>query len=170
MDPISLFFASYVELVQSTAQKRILDVMGTDVSAISVLHDGVDVSFSYQMWRIRDKSVCANYTENTAKYSKCTVAASSLFKGVCNELQQVNSKNTKNRRERNMYCNAAAQFKPVIANVQWTESRTELDLARRVCNTAIAVASGSTDPVVLKERDDTCLVYRELKAQNGDKP
>lgn len=165
MDPISLFFISYAELIQGITQKRILDVKGTDISSISVMHDGVDIPFSFQLWRIRDNSVCSKYSANAAQYSSCTVAARSLFNDMCGELQKVDSTELKQKRIKNMYCNAAVQFKPVVANVQWTEARSELDIARRECNTALAAASGSVDPELIARRDYSCQEYRELKAE-----
>ena len=44
MDPISWFFVSYAELVQDITKTRLLDIMGTDVTSISVTHEGVELS------------------------------------------------------------------------------------------------------------------------------
>ena len=166
MDPISWFFVSYAELVQDITKTRLLDIMGTDVTSISVTHEGVEIPYSFQLWRIQENTVCSKYKQNAGQYSKCTVSASSLFQNVCTGLQQQKSSDTKQRRMKNMYCNAAINYQPTIANVQWTEERSEEDVARRECNTATAIALGSTDPNEIEKREAACNNYREIRSKN----
>ena len=170
MDPITAVFISYIELAgQYTAKHIFIDPIGLDVTAITVEHQGMEVPFSYQLWRIRDNSVCFTYKQNAAQYSKCTVAASSLFQAMCKQMQTPQITNTKHRSIKNMYCNAALSYEATVANVQWTEVRSDLDVARRECNTAMAGALGSTDEVLIQDRNELCGKYKELKKELRDK-
>jgi hypothetical protein len=64
---------------------------------------------------------------------------------------------------RNMYCNAAASFKPVVAKISASGEKSDLSLTRSACNAATIAAMGSGDAKAVRERDTTRSKYRELK-------
>lgn len=164
MDPLTAIFISYIELAGLyTAKRALIDPLGLEVASISVEHQGIDVPFSYQLWKIRDKSVCFSYKQSASVYSKCTVSASSLFNSMCKELSTIQSNSSKHRSIKNMYCNAAFSYEPTIANVQWSENRSVLDKARRECNTAMVGALGSNDEALIQNRNELCGKYKKLK-------
>lgn len=166
MDPVTAVFVSYLELASQYGTKRLLiDPVGLEAQSVSVEHQGIEIPFSYQHWRIRDNSVCFTYKHNLPQYSDCTVAASSLFRAMCNKIRSQPINHTKQRSIKNMYCNAAYSYKPTIANVQWSEARSEIDVARSECNAAIAGALGSRNTALIQKRDLLCAKYKEMKSR-----
>ena len=61
MDVFELVFASYLEAVSNTVYKNFSDVYGTEIQAQVVEYDGMNISYSYQLWRIQNNSVCGLY-------------------------------------------------------------------------------------------------------------
>jgi len=163
MDPISAIFASYLDLVSNTAHEHVSDVMGTEITALVVKHDGISIPYTYQIWKVKEKSVCATYEPNIAHYSKCTVAAKSLFNDICQHLQENKANNWKHKKLKNMYCNAAITYQPTVASVDWTNKESPLRAARAECNLAIAGLMGSTDSELLKKKEEACGNYQTLK-------
>ena len=115
MDPISYMFSAYLNSVQTTMHKQITDIMGAELKSVEIEYKGEKIPFQYQIWKVRDQSVCSNVKYNVSEYSRCTIKASELFFELCTEL----SKNTAGnlRQTKNMYCNAAVSFKPTIAQI-----------------------------------------------------
>ena len=58
MDPISVIFASYLELVSVGVTNKMTDIVGTQMQSVVVEHQHIKIPYSYQLWRIRPKSVC----------------------------------------------------------------------------------------------------------------
>ena len=73
MDPISLALSAYLNNVQVDIHQQLTDIMGTEMQAVTIKYEGFDIPYQYQIWRIRDKSVCNNYRGQLARYSTCTV-------------------------------------------------------------------------------------------------
>lgn len=163
MDPISMAFAAYLNFVSDTTHEHMTDLIGLEVSALSIQHHGFDIPFQYQMWRIKDKSVCYSYSNNIQIYSKCTVAAKQLFSGLCNELQRNPETGWRYKKTKNMYCNAAVSYRPIIAEISMGSPESELQLARKECNVATAVALGSRSAVLQRDKTEVCDKYRALK-------
>ena len=156
MDPISLLFAVYLDAVQNTVHTQVTDVLGTEVNALVIDYQGVKVPFQYQIWRVKDKSVCASYQSKLTRYSQCTVKAKKLFEALCTQLSQNPSTHWRHTKTKNMYCNAAVSYQETIARIGEAEELSETAKARAECNLAIAAALGSRDPAVLRERDRVC--------------
>ena len=152
MDPISLVFAAYLDSVQSTVHARVTDTLGTEVKAVIIDYQGVPVPFQYQMWRVKDKSVCSRYQSDLTYYSHCTVTAKELFSALCSQLSQKPSEHLRYIKTKNMYCNAVVSYEATIAWIGGAEGEE----AKAACNLAIAAALGSRDPVVIAERDRVC--------------
>ena len=156
MDPIALVLAAYMDSVQSTVNARVSDTLGTELKALIVEYQGVPVPFQYQMWRVKDKSVCARYQSDLTYYSHCTVTAKKLFSELCSQLSQKSSEHWRYIKTKNLYCNAAVSYKATIAWIDGAEEGAEGEEAKAACNLAIAAALGSRDPVVIAERDRVC--------------
>jgi len=158
VDPISLVFAAYLDSVQSIVNARVTDTLGTEVKAVIINYQGVRVPFQYQMWRVKDKSVCSRYQSDLIYYSHCTVTAKELFTALCSQLSQKPSEHWRYIKTKNMYCNAAVSYEATIAWIGEAEegAEGEGEEAKAACNLAIAAALGSRDPVVIAERDRVC--------------
>jgi hypothetical protein len=163
MDPLSALFASYLELVSNTVHTHMTDRMGTELQAVVVKHRGIPVPYSYQLWRIRPQSVCGRYCENIGIYSKCTIAARSLFEQACRHLQMKKPTDWKHRKLKNMYCAAAVDYQPTQATLERSNEKTPLEAARSACNTAIAKQMGNTAPAVRKQREKAYGQYQALR-------
>lgn len=165
MDPISAIFASYLELVSVGVTNKMTDIVGTQVQSVVVEHQHIKIPYSYQLWRIRPKSVCNTYNLNIEEFSRCTLAAKSLFKETCLYLQKGEKEQWKYTKMKNMYCNASITFKPTIANIQEATVKTPLQLARTECNIATAELMGNHNSKIQKKKESSCAKYQSLKKQ-----
>ncbi|MGB2566635.1 MAG: hypothetical protein ACPIB1_09325 [Porticoccaceae bacterium] len=156
MDPIALVLAAYIDSVQSTVNARVSDTLGTEVKAVIIDYEGVPVPFQYQMWRVKDKTVCSRYQSDLTYYSHCTVTAKELFTELCSQLSQKPSEHWRYTKTKNMYCNAAVSYEVIIAWIDGAEEGAEDEEAKAACNLAGVAALGSRNPVVIAERDRVC--------------
>ena len=156
MDPISFVFSAYLDAVQSRVHSQLTDTLGTEVKAVIIDYEGVKVPFQYQIWRVRDSSVCSSYQSDLIQYSQCTVKAKGLFQTLCVQLSEKPSIHWRHSKTKNMFCNAAVSYQPTIARISEAEAKTEVEKARAACNLAIVAALGSRDPEVIAERETVC--------------
>lgn len=169
MDPITLFFASYMDMVSNRAYQQMQDPLGTELQPVIVQHNGHRVSFHYRQWRIQEDSICTDYKQDPKGYSTCTVMAKSLFGEACLQLQIQPEEHWKYLKLKNMYCAIASTFQPTISSISWgEEEETELSIAKRACSTATAAAIGTRSPRVLKKRDIACTRYRQIKRRHSN--
>ena len=163
MDPLSMIFATYIDLVSSTVYETMSDRLGTEIESVVVKHEGMDVPYSYQMWKIRPDGVCTTYHLDIQKLAKCTIAAKSLFQNTCLHLQNNPRSDWKYRKLKNMYCHAANTYQPVLASIRVSENRTPLQLARSECNIAVAKLMSDKSDENRKTQEQACEKYRQLK-------
>ncbi len=156
MDPVSLLFTAYLDSIQNTVHARFTDLHGTEIKAVMIDYQGVGVPYQYQLWRVRDKSVCQPYKSQITHFSKCTLAAKALFRDLCAQLSDKPSNHWRHSKLSNMYCNAAVSFEATVARIGRAGERSKEEAARAECNLAIATALGSRDPVVIAERERAC--------------
>jgi hypothetical protein len=156
-------FAAYLNFVTGTVSKQISDQFGTEVTAVSLAYNGVIVPFHYQFWRVKEQSVCYSYTNNIQDFSSCTIEAKKLFSDLCVGLQKRPETGWRHKKTKNMYCNAAALYKPTIANISKGSYESKLLLARKKCNVATAHALGSFDVTLQKLKNDACAIYEAEK-------
>jgi len=156
MDPVSLLFTAYLDSIQNTVHARFTDLHGTEIKAVMIEYRGVEVPYQYQLWRIRNKSVCQSCKSQTTQFSKCTLAAKALFRDLCAQLSDKPSNHWRHSKLKNMYCNAAVSFEATVARIAVAGERSEEEAARAECNLAIAAALGSRDAVVIAERERVC--------------
>ena len=167
MDPISYLFSAYLNTVQASVQEHLTESMNLQVTPVEIVYEGVPVVFQYYNWKVRDRSVCSNVSNDLQAFSHCTVKAKELFGALCTELSKGPLKSPKHGRLRTMYCNASIAFKPTIARVDAASEKTELELARQECNAATVAAMGSRDPKVIRKKKELCEAYQEMKAKSG---
>lgn len=167
MDIISAAFATYLDAVSSLVTERMTDVLGTEVQAITVKHNGIDVPYSYQIWKIRPRTVCGTYRQDFSFYAKCTVAAQSLFQETCRYLQANPRSHWKYRKLKNMYCDAAATYQPSIANIEWSEETSPIEQARSECNLAVAELMSKQTAEHRKKKEEACEKYRVLRGESS---
>jgi len=168
MNFASLLFSTYLDAVSSQVYQHFSDVMGTEIQAMVVEHEGAKVSFQYQLWRIKEASVCGNLKDNAlAEFSKCTLAAKSLFEQSCQYLQEHPTAHWQYKKLKNMYCNAALTYKPTTVSIAWSPAKVEsaLDRAKNECEQLIVAAIGRHDSVVVRKRDVACAKYSSLKGK-----
>lgn len=163
MEPVSLLFSAYLNIVQSNVHSHLADSIGTEIKAIRIEYQGMMIPFQHQMWRIREGSVCNSYSPNIQTYSQCTLKASSLFSDLCTYLSENPQNHWRHAKSKNMYCNAAITFNPVVASISVAPEQSDLTKARKACNTATISAMGSSDPSLISERKVACAKYEALK-------
>jgi len=156
MDPVSLLFTAYLDSIQNTVHARFTDLHGTEIKAVMIEYQGGEVPYQYQLWRVRNKSVCQPYKSQITQFSKCTLAAKALFRDLCDQLSGKPSNHWRHSKLKNMYCNAAVSFEATVARIGVAGERSEEEAARVECNLAIAAALGSRDAVVIGERGRVC--------------
>lgn len=68
-----------------------------------------------------------------------------------------------------MYCKKALSYQPVVAIISKsnTESQSELNQAKNLCNTMIIRAMSSKKSSDFSQRDIVCSKYKKLKKQNN---
>lgn len=166
MDPVSMVFAAYLNTVQSTVSSHFNETRNTQITPVAIEYEGMTVSYQHQLWRVRSKSVCANYRQTISLFSPCTVKAAQLFNALCTELKQAGSNDWRQAKIQNMYCNAALSFKPTVATVGSAQALSDMDEARQACNAATVAAMGNSDPRLAHERNRNCGVYQSMRATN----
>lgn len=168
MDPVSYLFAAYLKSVQNEVYVSIAENMGTEVAAVVVDYEGTRIPFQHQLWTVRPKSVCAHNSNNLREHSACTIKAGKMFNDICQSLTGKPGRDIKYVKARNMYCNAAVSFKPVVAKISASGEKSDVSLARTACNAATIAAMGSGDPKSVNARDAACGSYQALKNAGGN--
>ena len=156
-------FGAYLNYVSNTVNDQLTDLRGTEITAMSIKHNGILVPFQYQLWRIKEPSVCDSYELNIQDYSNCTIAAKKLFNNLCIGLQKKLKTSWRYKKIKNMYCRASISYKPTIARITKASFQTDLVLARKNCNIATAKAIGSNKKNLDLARVEACDIYKELK-------
>lgn len=163
MDPLSAAFASYLDLVSTRITSHMTDTLGTEIQSVVVQHQGIRIPYSYQVWQIRPKSVCSAYRQHAIQFSKCTLAAQSLFKDTCAYLQAHPQEHWKHHKLTNMYCLAAESYQPTIANMQWTPEPSPKEQAQTECNLAVTALMNDPSAENEKKKAAACLKHNGVR-------
>jgi len=155
MDPVTAFIAAYLTATTNQIHNQVGDILGTEIQTETIEYQGMPISFQYQIWKIRDKSVCSDNKGN-ANYSMCTIKAKSLFSEMCEGLTKSTSSNWKVKKARTMYCNAAINYKPFIAQISDAKEKTEARKKEKKCNLLILKTMDNHHPELIDERDLAC--------------
>ena len=167
MDPISILFSSFLTDISGNLSNHITNVVGSEIQAKVVEYQEHKIDYQYQLWAIKSPSVCASVKANNfSDYSSCTIAAKELFTDTCTYLQSNYQQNWKYTKLKNMYCVAAANFKPTIAQIsQPSKAESELWDVKQKCSLLTLNARSSGRYAVAKERDIACAESNKIKIQ-----
>lgn len=163
MDPVAILFSAYLDAVQSSVHSHLTDSLGTELKAVVIEYQGMAVPFQYQMWRVREQSVCTRYSEDIALQSACTLKAKALFTELCTTLSATPSNHWRHTKSKNMYCNASVTYKPLVARVAPSHEPSALAKVKADCSAATVAAMGNSDAALIRTRDEVCGVYRGMK-------
>ncbi|MCK9503699.1 MAG: hypothetical protein M0Q95_05900 [Porticoccaceae bacterium] len=163
MDPISFILSTYINTVSSTMTNNVSEIYGTEMQSVATEYHGHQVTYSYQMWKIKPESVCRNQKSDINQYSKCTIEAKSLFDELCDYLQTNPGSGWRFQKNKNMYCTAAISYQPVIASIQKADQPTPIEIARKECNTVIAENMGDGSPAAQKRIEKACESYNSMQ-------
>ncbi|WP_100657049.1 hypothetical protein [Alteromonas flava] len=155
MDVVSAIFATYIDAVSNKFHDRLTDQFGTEVQAKVVQYNGHSISYSHQLWRIQDKSVCGTIDNDLNQKSRCTQAAKAMFNEMCMYLQSNPQSGWRYTKTKNMYCNAATNYKPVIATVSFDE-QSDSKKKQEACSVATLRVMESATAENIKARDIAC--------------
>lgn len=154
MDPATTLISAYINYISDNITSSYNRKVNLDVTPVKITYQETAISFQHQIWRIKDKSVCADLVNNSADFSRCTIKAKSLFNEICNSLAKKQAKTVKESKYQRMYCNAAIKYKPFIATISF-ETKVVNPLEKQ-CNQLILKAMGSRDNKLKKERVRVC--------------
>ena len=146
MDPIGAIFASIVDVISNPISQRFADVTGTQIQSVVVEHQGIQVPYSYQLWKIQPKSVCHSYGNNVEDFSALHGRRQIHVHGGLPAPAKEFPPPIGDTKLQNMYCTAAVSYQPTVANIGWSADTSPLDEARAACNLAIAELVGNPDP------------------------
>tara|TARA_R110000868_G_scaffold34671_1_gene125006 strand:- start:1547 stop:1978 length:432 start_codon:yes stop_codon:yes gene_type:complete len=96
------------------------DAKGTELKAVRFKFEDRYISFQYQHWKVRHKSICSDIKNDILEFSKCSQAASRMFNWLCVEYGN-DTNNVRMQQGKRMYCNAAIDYKPVVAEISRPE-------------------------------------------------
>ncbi|AZG37015.1 hypothetical protein [Shewanella psychromarinicola] len=163
MDPLSQLFAVYIQAATNNIADHYLDSMNTTVTTKSLIYHGTEIRFQHQLWKIRLKSVCADFEQYSFKLSKCTQQAKAMFTELCTQLSSKDNLNQKGRKQSNMYCNASLSYKPMIAYINEPEHKTAQELKQKECNLMILKAMQNSSEEVIKQKEKACSGTNKIK-------
>lgn len=156
MDPLSTFFAAYISTVTTNVHNNVSDIYGLKIKTEVIEYDGTKVKFQYQLWKIKPKTVCATYKQKMLDYSTCTVKAQKLFSAICDELPTNNKSHWKTKKIKNMYCNAAVNYQPVVAIIAKPIKVDEQRDIEKKCNLLILKTMNNKNKDLLAEKSVVC--------------
>ncbi|WP_298607221.1 hypothetical protein [uncultured Thiothrix sp.] len=154
-----------LKTITAPIQQDLLDIMGTELQSIDTQFNEQHITFQYQVWKIKHQSVCIQAQLNAMQFSECTQAAKALFQTMCNELPNTHPRNQQLKR---MYCQAAIDFKPTIAQISRSQADNtdKVQRLRTSCNDLIFKAKISESASDERARDQACQKYKKAAKIN----
>jgi len=162
MDPISSLFSIYLDSITTPLYHRMTDIIGAEIQAQVVEYHGVSLDYQYQLWQVRQNSVCSGQRSNIGRFSKCTEAAKSFFTETCIALQRNPEKHWRYTKLKNMYCHAASTYQPVVAKISRpTAQESAIMDAKQKCSLLTLEANSGSDKA-LKAKNEACANYQKM--------
>jgi hypothetical protein len=158
-----------IKAIAAPIQQDLLAIMGTDLQSVDTNFNGQRITFQYQVWQIQKSSVCNHAQQNAMQFSECTQAAKQLFQSMCGQLQQEKQNpHPRTQQLQRMYCQAAVDFKPTVAQISRSEPKGDdkLQALRKNCNDLIFKAKISEDAKDEKAREQVCQDYKKAANLN----
>lgn len=162
-----MLFSTFLTGMSNEIHTHVNDIMGVEIQAQIVEYDKQKIDYQYQIWKIKDQSVCARVKANNLNnYSACTTSAKDFFEATCSYLQVNPQQHWKYTKLKNMYCVAAANFKPTIAQISTpTKEETDIWEAKQKCSLLTLETRNTTSNTKAKERDAACAIARKMTTQ-----
>ncbi len=132
------------------------DMVGTELKTAVVNYENTPVSFQYQMWHVVPKSVCADLQQNVTSYSACTQKAKQMFNQACNDYGKKDITDWRQRKTKNMVCDAAVSYQPMIASISATPQHSKAEQDERECNLLTLKTMSNDDPALEAKRKKAC--------------
>ncbi|WP_028469849.1 hypothetical protein [Neptunomonas japonica] len=151
-------YLSFTHSLSRAISQQYTESAGLTLDSVMVDYQGQPVSYQYQMWRLKPNSVCLPLKDiDVLQYSQCSMAAQQLFKETCRQF--INNPNRKDwlyPKYKRLYCNAAASFQPVVAQVRLSLPVEENTVKKQQCSLLVLKAMSSRDPLDIQLRDEAC--------------
>ncbi|GEM_PF-6098387 len=158
-NPLSEAYLSFIRTLSDGFSDHVAEQMNTRIESKQVEFNGQRVTYEYQLWRLRPNSVCAHLKQDLLAFSKCGQTAQQFFQQTCRYLNQNPSSHWAHTRQTQLYCNAASQYKPTIAEVRRSKPNSTSDASqaqRQQCSILRMEALRNKDPYVIQQRDQVC--------------
>ena len=162
MDLLILSVSSLLQLYTDSVHDHFSDIYGADMKTKTVQYQGHNISYSYHLWKLKPKSVCANKKQDYTNYSSCTVSAKSLFNAVCQHLERNPEKGWRYVKTKNMYCNASLNYKPIIAQVSFSSDNGDRELEKE-CSISILTYTQTGKESDRAKRDKVCELAKKSR-------
>lgn len=151
---------TYISLVNSFTESITRDYqekVNTSLETKQVEYNGQVVTYQYQLWRLRPHSVCAHLKHELIAYSQCGISAKQLFQDTCTYLNDNPNRHWRHAKLKNLYCAAAVDYSPVIAEARISKSKEDTQLKQRQqCSVLRMEALRTRDPRTVQLRDQVC--------------
>lgn len=154
MDPITSLISGYILSISGGIQNSYSKNVNLDVIPVIIKYKNMNISFQHQLWRIKDKSVCLSFKNTPIEFASCSNKAKSMFSEICTELSKGKKVDIFSKYQR-MYCNAAVNFKPMIASIS-SGSSTKVTKNEKLCNQLILQSMGNKSKSLAKRRVEVC--------------
>ena len=159
---LSAYLVLLGESIQDDSQLR----MALNETPLVINYQDTHIPYKHRQWRVLDQSVCERHDQNSTEYSDCTLKAKSLFSQICSALSNQASNYWHHQKYKEMYCNAAVNFQPMVATISYGNS-TQITPEEKKCNQLILKALVDKDGKSINERDEACkLVPQSAKLEN----
>ena len=148
---LSAYLVTLGESIQDDNQLR----MALTKTSLVLNYQETHIPYSHRQWRVLDQSVCDVHDRNSTSYSDCTLKAKSLFNQICSALSNQVTNYWHHQKYKEMYCNAAVNFQPMVATISYGGS-TQITSEEKKCNQLILKALVNKDTQSIDEREQAC--------------
>ena len=163
-------FAQQAQNLAAPLGQILQEGWGTELESVDTSFNGQRVTYQYQIWKVKPKSVCSHAQHQITQFSACTFAAKDLFHALCRTLQRKkNGPDYRIRKLHNMYCQAAVSFRPTIAQISRSQPLSKKGHAvRKKCNDSIILDMISGENKEKKPRNEACNALERLLHQKNN--
>lgn len=135
----------------------------TTIQQVTTDYAGQLISFQYSDQTLDLASVCQPQQQKILQYSACTKTAKRLFQVMCNQLQSpLGTSQPYLENLQGMYCQAAASFKPAIAEISISQPLEDKQQnLRQQCNDMIIKAMITPTDDNIRLRNKRCNAYHK---------
>ncbi|WP_448552451.1 hypothetical protein [Thalassotalea montiporae] len=163
---LTAYITALGESIQDVNDQR----LSLTETSLTIEYQDTHIPFSHSQWRVLNHTVCFDNDRNSPEYSDCTVKAKSLFNQICSALSNRTSPYWHHQNYKEMYCQAAVNFQPMVATISYGDS-TQLSAQEKKCNQLILKALVNQDAKSIQEKNAACdAVHSKSQAPVVNKP